>query len=126
MLELIKIFISCCILNWFGNKIILELNERHMHINCVNENGLLKCKTENKTYLCAFSLAALRSSIELLPPTVEHREDEILVRLLNSWPLLHVACMYGPLYTYTHCKRRPQALLLWYMHGPEIAGYNFF
>ena len=99
MLELIKIFISCCILNWFGNK---ELNERHMHINCVNENGLLKCKTENKTYLCAFSLAALRSSIELLPPTVKHRENEILARL---WPLLHVACMYGrllygPLYTY--------------------------
>ena len=44
---------SCRILNWFGNnKIILELNERHMHINCVNENGLLKRKTENKTNLC--------------------------------------------------------------------------
>ena len=86
-----------------------------MHINCVNENGLLKRKTENDDHF--------QSSIELLPPTVEHRADEILARLLNSWPLLHVACMYGPLYTYIHCKRRPQALLLWYMHGP---GYNFF
>ncbi len=53
MLELIKIFISYRILNWLGNnKIILELNERHMYINCVNENGLLKRKTENKTNLC--------------------------------------------------------------------------
>ena len=65
-----------------------------MHINCVNENGLLKCKTENKTNL--FSLAALRP---LSVKSVEHRADE-----MRFWPGFSACSMhvrYKTLYIYT-------------------------